>query len=155
MGMATNGVLVYGYNLGDGDDWAIEEAGENGEWVPDWANDPDDPDIVEDAGKHLLASVGFVETDWRADGYRDRKKAAEARLGVELESYCSSQYPMWALSAHTITCYRGDAKVVDFPALDALRVEQDWDARLRHALTALGITPTQEKPYWLLLSYMG
>jgi len=154
--MSTNGVLVYGYNLSNGeDDWAIQEAVEYGDWSPEWASDPEDPDVVEDADRHLLASVGFTEDDWSADGYFDRKKAAKAQLGVELESYCSSEYPMYALSAHTITCYRGDHQTVDFAALESLRVEQDWDAKLQHALTVLGITPTQEKPCWLLLSYMG
>lgn len=155
MGQSTNAVLAYGYDLGgDEGGWKIAEAGEYGEWEPHWAADEDD-DPMAAAGKLLLASVDFAETDWRADGYRARKQAAEARLGVELESYCSGDYPMWLLAAHTITVYRGDCKEIDFAALEKARADGDWDAKLTHALTTLGVTPKQERPGWLLVSYWG
>jgi hypothetical protein len=161
MGQSTNGMLVYGYNLGGGDGpWEVEGVDEYGEWSPSWLNpDPDNEDgggdVIEDAKKVLLASVGFTETDWRADGYFDRQRDAEARLGVEFDSYCSGDYPMWLLAAHVITVYRGDVQEVNFAALEQARTEGDWDTKLAHAIQALGVTPKQERPKWLLVSYWG
>lgn len=159
MGQSTNGMLVYGYNFGGLDGWEIEEAGEYGEWQPEWLNsdsdEDEDDDVIEAAGKVLLASVGFAETDWQADGYYDRKRAAEARLGVEFDSYCSGDYPMWVLAADVTTVYRGDVKVIDFAALEQAREDGDWDAKLAAAVQALGVTPKQDGPKWLLVSYWG
>ena len=44
---------------------------------------------------------------------------------------------------------------VDFAALEQARTEGDWDAKLAHAIQALGVTPKQERPKWLLVSYWG
>jgi hypothetical protein len=155
MGQSTNGMLVYGYNFG----WEIEEVGEYGEWHPSWLNSDSDEDesgdVIEAAGKVLLASVGFAETDWRADGYHDRLRAAEAQLGVEFDSYCSGDYPMWCLAAHITTVYRGDVKEIDFGALEKARVDGGWDGKLAAAIQALGVTPKQAQPRWLLVSYWG
>lgn len=159
MGVSTNGVLAYGYDLGGGEaEWKIQGLGDYEEWKPDWferGEDDGDDDVVTAAEQHLLRASGFTETDWSVDGYFERKRAAEAALGVEFETYCSGEYPIWALVAHSITCRRGDAQQIDFAALEAQRVEEGWDAQLQHALTVLGITPEQAKPSWLLLSYMG
>lgn len=158
MGTSTNGVLAYGYDLGGGEaEWKIEGLDEYEEWAPDWFDRGEDnsDDVVTAAEEHLLRSTGFTEIDWHADGYFEREAAAKAAVGVEFETYCSGDYPIWALVAHKITCYRGDAVPVDVAALEALRVEQDWDGKLQRAVTTLGITPKQEKPCWLLLSYMG
>lgn len=154
MGQSTNGMLVYGYDLGGPEDgWKVAEAGEYGEWMPSWSTE--DSDIITDAEKALMASVGFTETDWRAEGYFDREREAKARLGVEFESYCSADYPLWVLAACVITVYRGDAKEVDLAALEAQRTQEEWDAKLAAAVQALGIEPTQDGPRWMLVSYWG
>ena len=154
MGQSTNGILAYGYNLGgDEGGWKIAEADEYGDWEPHWPDADDDPEGAVE--RFLLASVGFTETDWRADGYRDRKKTAQDQVGVQLESYCSGDYPMWLLAAHVITVYRGDVKEIDFAELMADRLQGEWDAKLALAIQTLGITPKQDKPKWLLVSYWG
>jgi hypothetical protein len=158
MGTSTDAILFYGYNLGSSEDeWHIEEAGEDGEWEPDWydAKDGDDDDIVTAAENRLLASVGFTESDWRVDGYYERKGHAEARVGVELDSHCSGDFPIYFLAAHKIVARRGYAEEIDLTQLEASRVEQDWDGKLRAAVEALGITPKQAGPKWLLVSYWG
>ena len=154
MSTSTDGILVYGYNLG-GDDsgWEVTEADEDGEFEPEWADE--DGDLITGAEEKLLAAAGFTETDYRADGYYDRKRDAEARVGVEMESYCSGDYPMWLLAAHKVVVSRGDVKEIDFAALEAQRVAEDWDAKLQAALAVLGITPKQDAPKWLLASYWG
>lgn len=158
MGMSTNAMLVYGYHLGSDDSgWQVEGVGEYGELPAlDWhESESDDADFGTDVELRLLASVGFTETDWSADGYFDRERAAKARLGVALETHCSGDYPMYLLIAKGITAYRGDAKEIDFKALQAELEQSDADAKLRAALDALGLRPTQEQPRWLLCSYWG
>jgi hypothetical protein len=153
MGVSSDGILVFGYNLGgDEGGWQIEEADEYGEFELEWVDE--DGDFSEGAEAKLLAVAGFTETDWKVPGYFDRKREAQARVAVALESYCSGDYPMWLLAAHKVVA-RGDVKVVDFAALEALRAGQDWEGKLRAALAVLGITPKQDSPKWLLASYMG
>lgn len=165
MGVTTNGILAYGYNLG-GDDsgWEIEQAGEFGDWEPPWPNhdptaDPDaqdedeDRDLPEDARSALLTAAGFTETDREAQGYWDRHRDAEQRVGVELITYASPQYPLYVLAAHSITAHRGYFETIDFPALELQRVAEGWDTKLVSALDVLGMTPRQQSPAWLLLSY--
>jgi hypothetical protein len=148
-------MLMYGYNLGsDEHGWNVQQVDEYGSLAVNWPG-LDDSDFKMAADAVLLASVGFTETDWQADGFFDRQHAAEARLGVEIESHCSNEYPAWVLAAKVITARRGDADVIDFAALTAQAVAEDWDGKLAAALVALGLTPTQERPQWLLASYWG
>lgn len=155
MGQSTNAILAYGFNLGsENDGWEAEETDEYGGLRLDWWNGNDD--FIEAAKERLLAELaGFTETDWQADGYFARKREAEARLGVEFESYCSDDYPMWLLAATTITVYRGDVKALDLAALQREAAESVYNDKLRAALTALGLTPKQEQPGWLLVSMRG
>ena len=154
MGNSADGILAYGFNLGGDEGWEIAEAGEYDEWTPDWY-DEDEEDLISDAEKHLLRAAGFDETDYKADGYYDRKREAGARVGVELVTYCSFDYPIYALAAHTVTVYQGHVTEVDWAELERQRVSEGWDAKLTAALAVLGATPKQERPKWLLLSRWG
>jgi hypothetical protein len=154
MGMSTDAILAYGYDLGGTEGWNLEGLGEYGE-LPElpWLNDDED-DFQSAAERHLLATIGeFTETDWRADGYHDRENAAKARLGVQFVSHCSSDYPMYVLATKSTTAWRGSPKL--FAPTDLGAVPPDWDEKLRAALTALGITPTQEQAQWVLCSDWG
>lgn len=162
MSTSTNAMLMYGYHLGSDEQWEIQEVDEYGsidygriEWLADVDTEVEEIDFREMVEERLLASVGFTETDWRAEGYYDRKKAAEARLGVTLEDHCSGECPMWVLSACTITAYRGDMKSISFTELAERVMDEGMDAKLAAAVTALGMTPKQERPAWLLCSYWG
>lgn len=159
MGQSTNAMLMYGYHLGGPDGgWEIQQADEFGgldvNQIP-WLRLDDESDFITQAEQKLLESVGFTETDWQADGYFDRERAAEARLGVTFESHCSGDYPMWVLAAAEMTAYRGDARIVDLAALAQQVADEGWDDKLAAAVEALGITPKQAKPAWLLCSYWG
>lgn len=160
MGQSTNGILAYGYDLGGDDGWKLQGAGEYGELPPLAWYDTDEESgygFQSAAETRLLAEIaGFTET-WSRDneGYFDREKAAQARVGVELDSYCSGEYPMFLLAAKVITVHRGDAETIDIADLAAAPAREAWDDKLRAALAALGITPTQEQPKWLLCSYWG
>ncbi|MEV4909336.1 hypothetical protein AB0N46_32405 [Streptomyces albidoflavus] len=159
MGMSTNALLVYGYDLG-GDDggWELEGAGEYGELPPlDWYNPDDaDADFWGAAENRLLATLaGFTEADWQADGYFARRRAALARLGVGFGTYCTDGCPSYLLHARILTAYSGEAEVVDMSALMAEVQAADASAQLRAALNALGLRPKQREPKWLLCSYRG
>jgi hypothetical protein len=157
--MSTNAMLVYGYHLGGPEGWDIEGAGEYGE-LPDlaWYNEDaeDGDDFQTAAERHLLTVVAkFTETDWRADGYFERSREAKSRLGVEFDTHCSADYPGYLLLAKGITVHRGSVEALDFEALQAEVKAADADTKLRAALDALGIRPTQERAQWLLCSYWG
>lgn len=168
MGVSTNAVLVYGYDLGGEDDeWLVEEtSGEYGELALDWYSEAveDERDEDEDdeetgfiaaAKRRLIAASGFTETNDGSDGYYDRLWEAEEALEVEFESYCSGESPMYILAAKVITVPRGHVEALDLAAMATDPAEQGWDDKLSAALTTLGITPKQQEPAWLLCSYWG
>lgn len=138
MGTSTNGILAYGYDLGE--DWGGVNEYDRPE--PDWY---DDAKGWEESASHALMKAAGVETHshWISDD--ELLKAT----GVCFDTYCSDRYPMRLLVAKTQTCYRGDADPID------LTLPDNADERLAWALGVLGITPKADKPQWLLASYWG
>ncbi|MFH9403291.1 hypothetical protein ACH4JS_26600 [Streptomyces sp. NPDC017638] len=160
MGMSASAMLVYGYHLGGGDiGWLVHGAGEYGELPALNWYDPDDEegDGFQESAEHRLLTqlAGFTETDWQADGYFTREREAKARIGVQFDTHCSSDYPGYLLIAKGITAHQGKTQEIDFPALAAELAAVDADAKLRAALDTLGLRPTQERAQWLLCSYWG
>lgn len=159
MSNSARGKLAYGYDLGGDEEWKVQGAGEFGE-MPNlgWFN-PDDEegdDFATAAERLLLAEIaGFAETDWRADGYFDRERKAKARLGVRFETHCSGEYPAHLLTVKVMTAEWGEVQAVDMVDLAEAPAREGWDDKLRAALSALGITPTQERAKWLLCSFWG
>lgn len=142
MGTSTDGILAYGYDLGE--EIRFKDHGEDE--TPDWY-DEDDP--LESFQKRLLTAVGFTETEWRAEGYFERKKAAEKLVVVEFDSHCSGDYPMYLLGAVIHTASRGHARDMDFT------LPENADERLAWAVETLGLDVGDQKPRWLLASYWG
>lgn len=155
MGRSLSAKLVYGYDLGGGEDeWKVREVDEYGGLTVGWFGE-DDSDFVESAQRRLLAARGFTET-WETrkdDDYFAREREAEAGLGVEFDWYGLGDYSEHVLAAHKIDIC--GAAVVDLAALTAHPSRATWDAALSSALDALGITPTQEQAGWILCSYYG
>lgn len=157
MGTSTDAILAYGYELGGPEEWHLAEAsGEYGELVLPWYDEDSDADFIDAAQKLLSASTGFTE-EWSEgnDGYFDRKRAAEARLGVVIDCHGHGDFPIYILAAHATTARRGQSEVINMAALTTAATEQAWDAKLAAAIQTLGITPTQDQPRWLLCSYWG
>ncbi|WP_406321774.1 hypothetical protein [Streptomyces sp. NBC_00519] len=155
MGLATDAILVYGYDLGSPDSgWKVHGVGEYGELPPlDWYDEVDD-DFVTSVQTRLMAEVGrFTEErapDARENGYFDRKRAAEKQVGVKVETYCSHSAPMYV--THTTTVHRGEVEYLDPDDLLTRPSTEDWDSRLTVALDALGLVPVEERPRWFLVS---
>lgn len=155
MGFTPRAHLAYGYDLGTSEDFKAAQRTKDGSPDLPWL-DEDDDDLASAIGKKLLVDVaGFTETDWRADGYYERKRAAEARVGVEVRSSGHGEYSGWVLVA------RGTHKSVewsDVMVLDLADMEHPPDGafdRLTEAVEALGITPHQEHPKWLVYPSYG
>lgn len=125
MGISSDGLLSYGYDLGGPEGgWQVAGAGEYGEAPHKWMDD--------DA----------------YDGFEEKLKEAGIE-GVEIGLYCSYDYASFVLHAKEFTCRRGDCVKVDFT------VDPDWDAKLVRALEVLDLKPLQERPTWLLTSMYG
>lgn len=157
MGTTIKAELSYGYRLqGDDGQWLVREVhpddselwGLNLDWF-----DEDEDSFDEAAGRRLLASIGFTETDYTVDGYFDRQRAAEAQLGVALERTGWEANDL-LLVTKQIGAYLGEAEEID-PAVLAAEAGGDGNERLRSALAVLGLTPLQEQPAWLLTAYRG
>lgn len=80
MGTSTDAILVYGVPLDEGDlPWKTDDG--EGDWE-DW----------------LLRLAGFTETNWRVNGYWERKRAALAAFPFDIVPHCSCDYPMYILT---------------------------------------------------------
>lgn len=180
MGSSPTGILAYGFDIGGRDNgWKLKGLGEYGEWRPVWlvtdatttdtkdaqAEDPDEDeydeddeldgvDIVDECEERLLTMLGgFTETDWQAEGYYERKREAQKRVGVELRAHGHYEYRAYFLCAHEESVGDYGVMALDLPGLAACKIEEDWDGRLRRACKALGIEPEQEQPQWWLGSF--
>lgn len=159
MGMTIQAEMHYGYNLGDtdrGTGWEFAEVTDEDAGTPalPWWDENGDS-FGEQAMTQLLAAAGFTETDWRADGYYQRRREAEDRLGVEFENtgYEGARTLLVAKGTER-TAYTSEATEIDPAAMTATATEA-MDAALAEALRVLGITPSQPKPMWLLTCYYG
>lgn len=146
MTTSTDGILAYGFDLGD-------DFGFDGDDTPDWATEDDDGciDWAGDAQRALLTATGFTEVyeDGRA-GYFAREREAEAALGVAFVAHCSDEYPMWMLAAAVQHASRGRAEPVDLAA------PENADERLAWAIEVLGLDKFGgRQPAWLLASWWG
>lgn len=162
MGSSARAHLAYGYDLGSGEDFKAAERDEYGApklpWLPvDEDGDSNYEDFGEAIEKQLLTAAGFTETDWRIDGYYERKREAEKRVGVELDYSGHADYAGWALIA--IGSERSvewdEVMVLDLDELEGQPVAEGWDTKLRDALAVLGITPTQVRSKWLVYPSYG
>lgn len=158
MGITVKAELRYGYNLGDDESgWEFAEVSDD-EYsttpTVDWWNEDGDG-LSEQAEVMLLASVGFTETDWRADGYWDRKRAAQNLLAVEFESTgYEGGRTLLVAKGREYHAYSSDCTELD-PAAMGAAADEVANKALANALQVLGITPNQTKPMWLLTCYYG
>jgi hypothetical protein len=162
MGSDPKAHLAYGYELGTREDFKAAERDEYGSPKLPWLAVDEGGyakcgDLAERAETLLLASMGFTEDDWRADGYRDRKREAENRLGVELAYSGADGYEGWMLvgldSERSVEW--SEAMTLDLDELTNRPAYMSWDDNLAHALGVLGITPTQPGPKWLVFPSYG
>ncbi|PPS86442.1 hypothetical protein [Streptomyces sp. MH60] len=125
MGVSTDAILAYGYELPEFDPEELE-----------WVEEDED---------------GY--TDFH-DSVEKRLRAAGVE-GVSVTSHCSVDYPMYLLTTTERRSWRGSVGKVDAHEMVARPVSEGWDAKLDAAMKALGLTSPQERPSWLLVSDWG
>ncbi|MFJ1549743.1 hypothetical protein [Streptomyces sp. NPDC088246] len=89
MTQATDGLLVYGYDLGGLGEWKIQEGGEQDELaLLDRYDEDEDRNFTSAAERRVLATVAVFTELWTrgvgSAGYFERGKPAEARVVVEI-----------------------------------------------------------------------
>lgn len=147
MSTSTDGILAYGYSLGDFSEIGFIDPDGRALDGPSWLDEDDpDTDFVDQAVDWLIAAAFVGGTAEDHDLYKDRGEA-QALLGVWIEVHRSEWAPMYLLAAKVITASRGFPEVVDLSLPDRA------DERLSWALGVLGIKPKADKPVWLLTSY--
>jgi hypothetical protein len=154
--ISSDGLLIYGYDLGAEEEW---------EDLPEWFKGlPDAPDydgFVDAALEYLMKQSGlFTETDWEAEGYWQRKHAAELEMGIDIAYHCSYEYPMYILAIKAKQgehrAYRGSPIYIEADTLNIPpAIKDEWDAKLRWAVDTLGIKTVIKEPSWILTSILG
>lgn len=133
MGVATNGVLFYGYCWDEETDmpWTI--------------GDEDPPEESEDWEQRYVLAIcnGKAPKD-----FKERHKLLQKTPCI-VDIHCAGTcpMPMVAVRASMITTHRGDMKEVK-----SLDVGKTWDADLATFCELMGIKPNG-KPRWWLVAY--
>jgi hypothetical protein len=149
MTTSTDGILAYGFDLGEyyGFEWDDDTP------RPAWV-DSDDYEAAENA---LIAANGFTdpEPDFGTDregwlSWSQRRDDAKKALGIEMVMHCSDSCTMWILAAKHYTASRGYPKEVN------LDLPEGADERLAWAVDVLGLYMFEgQQPKWLLASWWG
>lgn len=140
MGHATDAILAYGYDLGPSyvpsvdhcDGWKVREVDQYGGLTVPWWSDDSDFDFLQAATAQLDAA-GANE--------------------VKIETHCADRAPSYLLVLGVTVAHRGEP--IQLGLADRLRwlYRSNWDDKLAAALRALGLTPLQSHPTWILASY--
>jgi hypothetical protein len=153
MGFSADGELLYGVAIGSGEDWLLEGLGEYGELIKPWHSE--DGDFAEEAQNVLLAAHGFTETDWRVDGYFDRKRQAEEEMKVRIFLPGHYEFSHYVIGCVEISAGTYEAKPIDMVDLVSRPLREGWDEKIAWALDVLDLTPTDPEPKWLLSASYG
>lgn len=149
MGVSTDALLVWGFDLGE------EPEMPEGSLAGRYLEDEDCPVSWEDT---YAIAVGVKPppdefNDDTKEAFREfwpaRTKAVEEG-GCSIEHHCHHEVTMYAVSACCYQAGRGDP--LRLTASD-LEVGAGWEGKLRAFCEVMGI-PWQE-PGWLLMSYWG
>lgn len=150
MGMSSDAKLVYGYDLGgDASEWLIRETGEYGGLAVDWYDiEAVDGIDFREAMVDRIKAAGLVDDDW--DGFLLDGQPGDLRF-----VYYSYEWGAHILATHEVESGSYGSAVVDLAELAAHPDIPEWDAKLAAAIAAIGITPTQDRPRWILCSSYG
>ncbi|MBG0818290.1 hypothetical protein [Planomonospora sp. ID82291] len=149
MGSDVSAILFYGYDLGS-TPWKIAEVNKLGDPLLPWYDAESGEDFLDCASEHLMTVPGPPHPPVLDDA---DVGPVFRRHGVEVESYCYREDNSYFVAAHVVTVGVEDIQTLDLVELEQMRAAGNWDATLRAALTALGITPTQKRPAWKLCAY--
>lgn len=143
MGQSTDALLMFGINLGEGEEI---------EW-PAALVDGDEDSSYPDLEGYLAGKAGLVRpegADYKAPewaAYWAAKRTAEEACPVDLVSHCSGDYPMWILAVRR-TVQRASRGYPITPVVD--QIDHGEVQALRAFCDETGL-PWSE-PRWLLCS---
>lgn len=135
MGISTDAILAYGYDLGDDIEIEHEEDESKGE-------------VLE---RRLLERlVGFTDVWTKEDKtYFERERAAKKEMGLEIIYHCSEDYPMYFLASRGSEIRANRGYPVKINPLDINDNHDHWNAKLKEGMEALDIEPKDEPGYHL------
>jgi hypothetical protein len=153
MGVSTDAILFFGYDLGDPEDGGDAEVLLDAhDRAREQAGDDDldfDEAIAVLAGQHSpRPDYGTDREAWHAWGAAVARAYAETFGDVEVVRHCSLSSPMYGLGVRVATAWRGTAVAPDL-SVDV----EDATVRLGRVLAALGIEVPARGPEWLLVSF--
>lgn len=160
MGTSTDGILAYGYDLGN------EGDGLNLISPPEWLGYDEegerdtDEDLSDTITRRLYDALDGVPAANPEYVSSDMEQTVKQRYGVELVGHCSGEYRMWILAAWHVEASRGYPQRLDLDELRVAETRDDFDGKLRRACEVLGFTVADDKgqsvePGWLLASDWG
>lgn len=155
MGQSTNGIICFGVPCEEGTEFPWDDEGFDGDIVEWWRAINGFTDIHSPFTALGDYSPGWSRDDPRLTEYYEHRARwlAEHPVPVELENYCSGDYPMYAITVPWLgmRCYRGYPETFDPRSLVATdRQVEDLKAfMVKHGINGDG------EPRWLLISYWG
>jgi hypothetical protein len=155
MGCHATGILAYGYDLGGGSqEWKVAEITGDNQSTLDWfLVDEDADDFRDQAEACLVDRLGdFTDTDPAAQDYYQNYARALVDVGITVDTHGDDDDPSYVLAAHLSSASSTLPQELSLDRLEQRRTTEDWDGKLADALTALGLTPAQDRPRWLLLA---
>jgi hypothetical protein len=137
MGISSDGLLIYGFDLGIEDEQPFSELLADNEEFDDF--------IANEAGIE-----GWTEN--AKDDYWKRYREAVEACPVELHIHCSYDYPMYVLGVRgaNFTAYRGDPTIIEKDAFniseDKIKAAKEWCEKYKIEW---------QEPKWVLCSLYG
>lgn len=140
-GPDTDALLIFGYDLGgESDGFLVKEVDDSGSLIASWAQFGRNEDFIT-AAMSQLSHAGVVEESWWRND-----------MPVVIKAYCSRGYPKYVIGTKAIRVKRGHTATIDPEELVRTAIGGGAPI-LGEALRALGLTPHQAAPAWLLVSY--
>jgi hypothetical protein len=137
MGSNPRAHLAYGYDLGSYEDFKAAERGEWGSPNLPWLDEESGTYAFSGGAEDILKAAGMTAVEIAFSG-------AEESIGWMLIAKDSERSVEWDL-----------AMTLDLIDMVAQPNRGLWDTKLAAALTALGLTPTQDGPKWLVYPSYG
>ncbi|GGN38984.1 hypothetical protein FHR83_006817 [Actinoplanes campanulatus] len=134
MGSTPRAHLAYGYDLGSPDDFKAAERTEDGS--------PNLPGLA--PYPSVWSFLEHVDRQFPAAGVVARTSGSEGSYGLVLIVDDSQRSVDW-----------DEVMTLDLNEMDGRPSVADWNTDLAEALTALGVTPFQEGPCWLVFPSYG
>lgn len=157
MGFVVRAQLVYGYDLGTEEDPRFAERDEYGApdlpWFDDEETDQDEGarGFVGQLFNHLYS---LIPDPPPAEYDFERQDAAQEYFGIGVEFPGHVDNPGLVLTAADKS-FVSWAETMALDLVELAAPHAEWDANLAAALAALGITPDQDGPKWLVFPTYG